>query len=82
MSEQQNPSTKPLEEQTIRDEFGMANGLMIDAQPLIEKGEMTQEELDYLLDQPLLAPSSLKARKIHLRIAQSLDPTTTLAQIE
>lgn len=82
MSEQQNLSTKPLAEQTIRDEVGLANLLTKQANLLIEKGELTQEELDYLLDQPLFAPNSLKARKIHLKISQTLDPTTTLAQIE
>lgn len=82
MSEPQNPNTKPLMEQTIRDGVGLANYLTRQAHLLIEKGEMTQEELDYLLDQPLLAPNSLKARKIHLRISQVEDPTTTLGDIE
>ena len=82
MSEQQNPSTKPLAEQTIRDEPALMKWLARDSKVLIEKGEMTQEELDYLLDQLIFAPRSLKARKIYLKIAQVESPTTTLAQIE
>ena len=82
MSEQPSLSTKPLAEQTIRDEPTVAKWLIKDAQILIKQGELTQEELDYLLDQPMYEPTDLKGKKIYLRIAQVQDPEATLDQIE
>jgi hypothetical protein len=67
-----------------RDDPAVLNRMMflVEKYQLLEKGVITQKELDHLLDSPLWEPEDEAAQMTHFKIVQANDPTAQLDEIE
>ena len=71
MKESQSQTTQPESQETIRDMPGLVARYMemIKRHGLMEKGIVTQEEMEKVLNKPIWEPSSREVKQILLKLS-------------